>query len=137
MELVNEEKHPPIVLFDGLCNLCSFAVQFILKYERNNLLHFASLQSNYGVLCCKRYAISPTPESIVLIENGHSYTSSEAVLKIARYMKWPFRWATFFKFLPRILNESVYRWVARNRYRLFGKRPSCYIPKAEYTHRFY
>lgn len=123
-----------IILFDGVCNLCNGAVTFIIDRDPEGYFAFAPLQSETGK---KLLGIEETRlESIVLIENGERYSESTAALKIARRLRgaWPLLYG--FIVVPRALRDSVYRFVAANRYRLFGKTDSCRLPTPELKKRF-
>ncbi|TXK83566.1 thiol-disulfide oxidoreductase DCC family protein [Paenibacillus sp. N3.4] len=126
-----------IVLFDGVCNLCSGAVQFILKNDPTGRFRFASLQSEIGQLLLKQHHL-PTGiiSTIVLIEGGRSYTRSTAALRIARRLRgaWPLAYAAIV--IPAPLRNLGYAYVARNRYRWFGKAEHCMLPKPEFKQRF-
>jgi predicted DCC family thiol-disulfide oxidoreductase YuxK len=127
----------PIILFDGYCNLCSSSVQIVLRKERKEYYYFASLQSDFvrnsfGEL----YSEKKDPETVVLIEKGKPYFKSDAALRICRKLKFPFYILSYFRFLPVFLRDPVYDLVSRNRYRIFGKKNSCYIPDKKYSHRF-
>lgn len=127
----------PILLFDGVCNLCNAAVQFILKRDRKGVFRFASLQSPVGQALL-RHAGLPTGEisTVVLFENSQPYLRSEAGLRIARRLPglWPLLYGLIV--IPRPLRNRVYDWIARNRYRWFGKQESCLMPAPEWKARF-
>ena len=76
------------------------------------------------------------PDTIVLVEDGQLYTHSTAALKIARHLRWPWSWSVVFIIVPRFVRDAVYRWVARNRYRWFGKSDACRVPTPELRARF-
>ena len=123
----------PIVLFDGVCNLCNGAVRFILARDPQARFHFASLQSE----AARRLLGGEGPaETIVLLEAGKSYTKSTAVLRIARHLRFPWPLLYAFAAAPRPLRDLVYDWVARHRYAWFGKRESCMAPTPELRERF-
>jgi predicted DCC family thiol-disulfide oxidoreductase YuxK len=126
-----------IVLFDGVCNLCHGAVQWILAHDRKGLFRFASLQSRIAketVTAAGGPAI--TLESIVLIENGRIRTESDAVIAIASHLGFPWSLAILGRILPRAGRDAIYRWVARNRYRWFGRQGHCLIPTPDIRARF-
>ena len=126
-----------IILFDGVCNLCSGFVQFVLKYEKTSVLKFASLQSPIGARITKNYEISRKGlESIVYIENNKAYEKSDAVMKISRHLRFPWSLTSRFVFIPAIMRNWVYDLVAANRYRLFGKKEVCWIPDPKWKNRF-
>jgi predicted DCC family thiol-disulfide oxidoreductase YuxK len=122
-----------IVLFDGVCNLCNGAVQFILARDPAGRFRFASLQSNAARRLLKGDA---PPETIVLIDAGKTYTRSAAALRIARGLRFPWPLLYAFVAVPRPLRDLAYRWVARHRYRWFGKRESCPLPTPQTRYRF-
>ena len=122
-----------VVLFDGVCNLCNGAVQFILARDPRQRFRFASLQSE----AARRLVKGGVPaEAIVLIEAGKTYIKSAAALRIARGLRFP--WPLLFALVvvPRFLRDLVYEWVARNRYRWFGKRDQCMVPTPQMRGRF-
>jgi predicted DCC family thiol-disulfide oxidoreductase YuxK len=125
-----------IVLFDGVCNLCNGAVRFIIKYDPDGRFLFAPLQSQTGQDLIRAYAIPPGVDSVILIKGNRAYTGSEAALLIARGLTglWPLLWG--FIIIPPPLRDAVYRWIARNRYRWFGKRDQCMLPTPAQQARF-
>ncbi|WP_027481891.1 thiol-disulfide oxidoreductase DCC family protein [Deinococcus pimensis] len=126
----------PVLLYDGVCNLCSASVQFILGRERDGRLRFASQQSEAGRALLARHHLPLTPRAVVLIEDGRAYAGSDAALRVARYLKSPWRLLWALRVVPRPLREAVYALVARSRYRLFGKREACWLPRPEWRARF-
>lgn len=126
-----------VLLFDGVCNLCNSSVQFILARDPKAKFRFASLQSDEGQALLQEFEDRPSDlSSVVLIEDGQLYARSDAALRVARQLSggWPLLYA--FIVLPRALRDAVYNWIARNRYRWFGKRDSCMIPSPELRSRF-
>lgn len=126
-----------VLLFDGVCNLCNSSVQFILARDPKAKFRFASLQSDEGQELLQAFEDRPSDlSSVVLIEDGQLYARSDAALRVARQLSggWPLLYA--FIVLPRALRDAVYNWIARNRYRWFGKRDSCMIPSPELRSRF-
>lgn len=139
----------PVVLFDGVCNLCNGAVQFVIDHERAPSLRFAPLQSDlakdllveaFGAEEADRLRKGSTgegsPDSIVVIEASRGWTHSTAALRIARHLRAPYRWVAAFIIVPRPVRDLVYRWIARNRYRWFGQSETCRIPTPELKARF-
>ncbi|OON69593.1 thiol-disulfide oxidoreductase DCC family protein [Hymenobacter sp. CRA2] len=127
-----------VILFDGVCNLCHGLVQFVISRDPQGRFQFASLQSAAGQRLMPA-GINPDPndpDSVVLIENGRAYTHSTAVLRILRHLGggWPLLAAGLV--LPRVLRDAAYRFVARNRYRWFGKQDECWLPTPELKARF-
>jgi len=118
-----------IILFDGVCNLCSSSVQFIIKRDTKNQFHFASLQGRTGQEYLRRFRLPEnTFNSFILVEEDHCYTRSTAALRIARSLDgaWPILYA--FMIVPRFIRDGVYDIIARNRYRWFGKKEECWVP---------
>jgi len=129
-------KHP-ILLFDGVCNLCNSSVQFILKRDKQQAFRFASLQSEEGQKVLEQFEDTPEDlSSVVLVEDGKLYARSTAALRATRWLSgaWPLLYG--FIVLPRPLRDAVYDWIARNRYRWFGKKDQCMIPSPELKSRF-
>ena len=133
-------EQPTIILFDGVCNLCSGVVRFLIARDPHARFRFAALQSQVARKACKaagyELPASATPSTIVVIEHGRALERSDAALAIARRM--PFPWPVFgvFRVLPRGLRDALYRFVARNRYRWFGRAEACMMPTAELRERF-
>ena len=126
---MNKQFTHSIILFDGVCNLCNGAVNFVIKRDPRNVFKFTPLQEKQGVLLLKKHAVdSRKLDSIVLIENGNVYIKSSAALRIARKMSnlWPL----FFVLLiiPSFIRDGVYDFIAKNRYKWFGKKEQCMIP---------
>src|SRR5690606_13534024 len=133
---MTKESTAPIMLFDGVCNLCSGVVQFILKHERTSIVRFASLQSDIATQLLAQHKIDAVKtDSIVFIENGNAFIKSKAAFKIARHLAMPWRMASWFSFVPRWLGDPVYDLIARNRYRMFGKKEACWIPQPTWRDR--
>jgi predicted DCC family thiol-disulfide oxidoreductase YuxK len=127
----------PLVLFDGVCNLCSGSVQFILQRDREARFRFASLQSELGRKIQAEHGLDPgAPSSVLFLEEGRLYRESDAVLRIARRLPGAWKLLAAFKLVPRPLREGLYRWIARNRYRWFGKADTCWLPTPELRGRF-
>jgi predicted DCC family thiol-disulfide oxidoreductase YuxK len=125
------------VLFDGDCNLCNGAVQFILRRDRRAVFQFASLQSAAGrQLLVAADAPAQLPDSLVLVQNGVLALKSTAALHIARGLRWPWPLFAVFFVVPRLLRDLIYDWIARNRYRWFGKREACMVPTPALRARF-
>ncbi|MBW6535146.1 MAG: thiol-disulfide oxidoreductase DCC family protein [Mariniphaga sp.] len=121
----------PIVLFDGVCNLCNRTVDFILKRDMKKQFRFVALQSDTGEAVRKNFPISYEMDSVVLIYEGKIFYESDAALEIARLLPAPWKWAMAFKIVPAGLRNTVYRWIARNRYCWFGKKKECRVPTPE------
>ncbi|WHX50414.1 thiol-disulfide oxidoreductase DCC family protein [Paenibacillus woosongensis] len=133
-------QHENVVLFDGVCHLCQGAVKFIIRRDPERRFRFASLQSEAGeriLQGSQRPDISPGRiNTIVLYQNGVYYTRSSAALRIAKGLRFPWPLAFGFIIVPRFIRDAVYRIVAANRYRWFGKDETCLVPTKENKERF-
>ncbi|XP_010545773.1 PREDICTED: DCC family protein At1g52590, chloroplastic [Tarenaya hassleriana] len=124
-----DQDKRPIMLFDGVCNLCNGGVKFVRDHDRNRRIRFEALQSEAGKRLLMRSGRAPDDiSSVVLVEKDRSYTKSEAVLKIMEYIDLPFPQLAFFmQFVPLFARDSVYDNIANNRYAIFGWSESCEI----------
>lgn len=126
-----------IIIFDGYCNLCSNSVVFILKNDKKDNFRFTSLQSKYSQSLTEiEKNKSKIPDSIILLENGNIYTQSSAALRIAKKLRWPFPLAYALIVVPPFIRNAIYRYIARNRYKWFGKRNTCFIPNQNVDYKF-
>jgi len=133
----SENARHPIVLFDGVCNLCSGSVQFVLKRDLEGRFRFASLQSEAGRSLMLEHGLDPDAlSSVVLVEDGRAYQESSAALRIARHLPGAWKLLRVFAVVPRPLRDAVYRLIARHRYRWFGKTEACWLPTPELRARF-
>lgn len=136
MKAMEEPSHP-ILLFDGVCNLCSGSVQFIIKRDPGARFRFASLQSAVGEGLLAELRIDrQVLDSLIVVEEGRWYKESDAVLRIVRILGGPWKALGIFRLIPRSLRDRLYRLVARNRYRWFGKKEACWLPTPELRERF-
>ncbi len=127
-----------ILVFDGVCVLCSRWVQFVLRHDRTGRYRFAAMQSAAGRKLLIEHGLDPNdPVSFLLLENARAYTDAEAIARVLRSFGpgWALL-AKMMRIVPRPLLDSIYRWTARNRYRLFGKRNECMIPSPDVSQRF-
>ncbi|MEM1094448.1 MAG: thiol-disulfide oxidoreductase DCC family protein [Bacteroidota bacterium] len=126
-----------IVLFDGVCNLCNTSVNYIIDHDPEGYFKVASLQSDAAQALLANHALpADYLDSLVLVENGEVYMRSTAALRIARRLDGAVRLLAIFTAIPEPLRDVVYAWVARNRYRWFGKRDTCRMPTPELQGRF-
>ena len=127
----------PVILFDGVCNLCNGAVQFIIKRDPDSVFRFASLQSDAGQDVLRRNNLSTEDfDTMVLVEGDAVFTKSTAALRILRRLGGIGRLAYAFIVIPRFVRDWVYTFVARNRYSWFGKRDECMVPTPDLKSRF-
>lgn len=132
-----DERGRPVILFDGVCNLCNGAVQFIINRDPTGKFAFASLQSDVAKRLLGNFQIpSESIYSILVIKNKKVYDRSDALIEIARDLPGAWRTLTVFRFLPKFFRDAVYKVIANNRYRIFGKQESCMLPNAELKSRF-
>jgi predicted DCC family thiol-disulfide oxidoreductase YuxK len=130
-------KTDHIILFDGVCNLCNGAVQFVLKRDKEAVFKFASLQSDAGKKLLEAHGLPEDHlKSFVYICNGEAYTRSDAALKVAARLSYPTKLLSWFIIVPRSIRDFVYDLIARNRYRIFGKKETCMLPTLELRQRF-
>ena len=127
---------PPLVLFDGVCNLCNGTVNFIIARDPNARFRFSSLQSAAARDVLENHRLESNLDTIVLVEHGQVYTRSTAALRIVKQLSglWPL--LGLFLVVPSVLRDAVYVFVAKNRYRWFGKSESCSVPTPELAARF-
>ncbi|HTN00070.1 MAG TPA: thiol-disulfide oxidoreductase DCC family protein [Pedobacter sp.] len=126
-----------VIFFDGVCNLCNGAVQFTIQRDHHSLFRFSSLQSDFAKAKLKPLNIDPDQgDSFVLLENGKVYQRSTAALRVARRLNgfWPLLYG--FIIVPRFLRDAIYNFVAKNRYKWFGKKETCWVPTPELRERF-
>jgi predicted DCC family thiol-disulfide oxidoreductase YuxK len=129
----------PVIVFDGICLLCSRWVSFLLKHDRAGRFHFAAMQSAYGRELLATYGLDPdSPLSFLLVEEGRGYTDTRAIVRVLRGLgqrRW--RWlGNLMGSVPRGISDPAYRFIARHRYRIFGQRRSCFVPTPEQRARF-
>lgn len=125
-----------IILFDGECNFCDASVQFIIKRDPKAVFSFASLQSDIGKQLLAAYELSGNIDSMVLITDGRAHIKSNAALRIAKELSGIWKLAYAFIFVPHPVRDLFYDFVARNRYKWFGKKVICTIPSPDVRKRF-
>ncbi len=126
----------PIILFDAECVLCSANAQFVLKHDATGHFRLASMQGEVGSALYRAHGMDPNDPVSILVVNGDTVRQdSDAVLSIYEGLGYPWRLLGVFRLVPAILRDPVYRWIARNRYRLFGKRAECWLAPPAYRDR--
>lgn len=130
-----KEMQPSIVFFDGHCNLCNGFIDWLVRRDKNRCFKVASLQ---GVTASKQLKINRQSnlESVILWQNGQVYERSEAVLRIFAELNPPWCYFQIFMHLPKSVRDPVYNWVARHRYKIFGRKNSCRVPTAQEREHF-
>jgi predicted DCC family thiol-disulfide oxidoreductase YuxK len=127
----------PILLFDGVCNVCNASVDFVLKHDKSKTIMFASLQSEKGKTLLKEHQLNVEELStVVLIHQKKAYVKSSAVIKTAMIMGFPWNLSVIFFIVPNFLRDYLYSKFAANRYRWFGKKETCRMPTPEEKQRF-
>lgn len=131
-------KHKKLILFDGVCNLCNNTVQFIIKHDKKNIFMFAALQSDIGKRIIKTHQIDTSKlDSILLYANEKGIThKSTAALKIALHLGFPISIISMFFIIPTSIRNWVYDYIAKNRYKWYGKKDACMIPTPELRSKF-
>lgn len=131
------EVQNPVILFDGVCNLCNRSVQFIINRDPSGIFRFAPLQSETGKNLLSKFDLpNDKLDSIILVENNEYYLRSTAALKILRRLGTLWKIVYVFMLVPRPVRDYIYDIVARNRYEWYGKRAECMIPSSDIESRF-
>lgn len=125
----------PIILFDGYCNFCSSTIDFIIKYDKKKKFLFAASQLGAGLKLVEEYKLQNV-DSVILIYKNKVYRYSTAILKVCWLLGLPFNLFASFLIVPPLFRNMIYKWIAKNRYKWFGKRSSCKIPDQKEMDRF-
>ena len=137
MEIDNLPKDKKIVLFDGVCNYCNDKVNFIIKNDKHDVFRFVALQSETGQKIIKYLGINPSIDSIILYEPGYAYfIKSEAVFRIIKHLSSSVQLLLFFNFIPTSIKNLLYDFIAKNRYKWYGKNEQCVLPSEDITGKF-
>ena len=136
--MLNIPRDKKIILFDGVCNLCDSAVQMIIKHDAKDVFRFVALQSDLGQKIIQHLGIDAQKiDSIILYQPGFAYYyKSEAALEIAKNLGEIFYFASLFSILPTSFNNYIYDYIAKNRYKWYGKKETCLIPTKELQGKF-
>ena len=136
--MIDIPKHKDLILFDGVCNLCSSSVQYVIERDKENKFVFASLQSDLGQHILKTHHINPEKtDSIILYRHGKGVrVKSTAALLIAKQLGVPTNLLSIFLIIPSFIRNVVYDFIAKNRYKWYGKQESCWLPTAELKAKF-
>lgn len=126
----------PVIVFDGHCVLCSTNARFVLRNDRHGYFRLAAMQGEVGAAILARCGVDPAnPDTLIVVDNATAFRDSDAVIAIWSRLGWPWRVLTVARIVPRALRDPVYRWVARNRYRLFGRNERCFVPDPRWAER--
>ena len=127
----------PVILFDGVCNLCNGVVNFVIRHDSKNIFRFATLQSETGRQLLNQYHFtSPDLRSFILIDNAIVYEKSSAAFHVLKYLPWYWKVFRVFGIIPLFIRNGVYDFVARNRYKWFGRKEVCMIPTPAIKQKF-
>lgn len=126
------------MLFDAQCVLCSSTVRFVLEHERAPAISFAGTGSAAGRALAAQhgFSLADLNASFVLLDGGEALTRSDAALRLAGELRAPWSWLRVLRVIPRSVRDAIYGWVARHRYRIFGRRDACFLPPPAQRHRF-
>jgi predicted DCC family thiol-disulfide oxidoreductase YuxK len=127
---VAEDINHGIILFDGVCNYCSGWIDFVMKRDKKDYFRFATLQSGTAkkLLAERNISTENLHDSVILIENNRVLFKSDAGLRIQKKLKFPFPLFYGLIIIPRFIRDGIYEWIARNRYKWFGKKEVCRVP---------
>lgn len=126
-----------IVVFDAQCLLCSAWVRFLLRHDRAGVFRFASMQGATGKALLREAGLPHTElQTLLLVDGQRSWQHTAAILRILHGLGWPWRAVWVLWLVPAPLRDAAYRWIARRRYQLFGRSPTCLLPPAAQAHRF-
>ena len=129
-------ESPSIIVFDAECVLCSANAQFVLRHDRRGRFRLASMQGEVGAGLYRRFGIDPAaPETLIVVTGDRALRDSAAIFAIWSGLGWPWRGLTVLRLVPRFVRDPFYRLIARNRYRIFGKRETCWIPSPKQASR--
>lgn len=134
---MSDLKEKGIVLFDGVCNFCNSSVNFVIRKDSSDYFRFLPLQSDKGKSIVAKYNLDPENlQTIILLEGGRIYTRSTAALRIARKLRGGWKLFYGFVIIPAFIRDMVYNFIARNRYKWWGKREVCMVPTPDVKKKF-
>ena len=125
-----------LLLFDGYCHLCNWSVRFVLRFDRKKKFLFSPLSGETGIFYKRRFQIFDELDSIIVIENDSYLAKSEAIFAILKKLGGLFYFLLIFKVIPKSTRDHLYDWIAKKRYRWFGRRESCLLPNPEQKNQF-
>ena len=135
---MSSESEPSVIVFDGVCVLCSRWVDFILRHDHADRFRLAAMQGTQGRALLVAHGLSPDdPASFLLVDGGRGYSDTDAIARVLHQLGGRWRLAAgMLRAIPRALRDPAYRWIARHRYRLFGQREQCRLPAPDQAWRF-
>ena len=126
----------PVIVFDGHCVLCSANARFVLRNDKRGHFRLAAMQGEVGAGILERCGVDPAdPDTLIVVNDGIAFRDSDAVIAIWSKLDWPWCALSAAAIVPRALRDPVYRWVARNRYRFFGRHEQCFVPDPRWADR--
>ena len=129
---MNVPADHPVIFFDGVCNLCTGSVQFVIRHDPSRKFRFASLQSEIGQSVLSEHHLpAESFGSFLLYDQGRLYTKSTAALRVCKQLSGGWKLLSVFLIVPPFIRNAVYDLIARNRYRWFGKKEACWLPTPE------
>lgn len=136
--MINLPKHKKLILFDGVCNLCNSSVQYVIKHDKENVFMFTALQSDVGKQLIEAYKINTSKTDSILLYTPEKgiVSKSTAALKVANQLGFPQKLMSVFFIIPPFIRNLVYDYIAKNRYKWYGKKDSCMIPTPELKSKF-
>ncbi|GAC1420670.1 MAG: thiol-disulfide oxidoreductase DCC family protein [Flavisolibacter sp.] len=134
---IDKVDKQPLILFDGLCNFCNAAINFIVARDKKMHFWFAALQSEAAKPVLSKYDLADSEfSSFIFIDKNKAYWKSTAALKVCNQLPWYWKWTQIFWLVPPYLRDQVYSIIARNRYKWFGKKDQCMVPDIKIRSRF-
>ena len=128
---------PAVIVFDGVCALCSRWVRFLLRFDRRGRYRFAAMQGEQGRALLEQHGLDPDdPMSFLLLDGGQAWTDTDAIIRVVSGLGGMWQAARLLRWIPVRVRDRAYRALARNRYRWFGRHDSCYLPAPEQAARF-
>ncbi len=135
LNVVNNQH--PILLFDGVCNFCNASVQWVLLRDKAGIFRFAALQSDAGQAILQHHGLDhQNLDSVVLVDQQKVFLRSDVPLELMRRLGGFWRLLLVFKIIPRLWRDAAYNWIAKNRYRWWGRRETCMLPRPGWQQRF-
>lgn len=132
-----QKDNHPIIMFDGICNLCNHLIQFVIKRDPNGIFKFLSLQSDLARSIMSSHNLTNKQlDSIILIDKNQIFTESTAILHILNKLTGPIKLLIPLWIIPKLIRDKGYRFIAKNRYKWFGKKSACMIPTQDIKNRF-
>lgn len=138
MQTLQTLQHP-VVLFDGVCNLCNSSIQQVIQHDPERKFRFASLQGELGQQVLQQFHLPVNQfNSFILLQDGKLYYKSTAAIKVMQQMRGGWKWLSYLLWIiPFFIRDFFYDFIARNRYKWFGKQESCWVPTPELRALFY